>query len=205
VIGGTPVVTAAMRANAAPPRDDFRLVRGPDGPQIVTGPIDPPSVDSLSNKPSWASSFDARTWTFAILPYVQLWPGYAVRDPSGRCSGAIMSFVDTNKIEETSFSVGPAMACTPRKGKYNLSIELAPTFESASKALSEAREFTAKHGTIAILTQLAWVSRMIIGPGEVPNLFVLDGEFPKTLAWFVFGPGKSVDLVGKWQRLPKGK
>jgi hypothetical protein len=161
----------------------------------------PPSVDSLSDK-TWLDGFDFKSWTLAVLPHVQLWPGYAVRDPSGHCISAVCTFVDRQRIEEVDVRSG-SIANEPRKGKYNLSLSVAVDSKTASAELIASRELTAKHGARLILAPLTWVSKMIIGPEEMPDLLVLDGEFTKTLAWFVFQPGKRE--VGKWQRLPKGK
>lgn len=163
----------------------------------------PPSVEPCRNT-DWMQCFDTKAWTLAILPYLQLWPGYAVRDPSGWCAGRVADFAHQRQIEEIDVTSG-SLANAPRKGKYNLSISIQGSHAGASKELIKSRELTAKHGTRAILTSLTWVSKMIIGPEEVPDIFVLDGEFPKTLAWFVFGPGRSSGGTGKWQRLAKGK
>lgn len=171
----------------------------------------PPSVDPCRSRRQhvpWPLEFDAKGWTLGILAHIELWSGYAVRDPCRRCGTSVAKFADQNGIEETEISFG-SLGNKPRKGKYNLSISIQPSFSAADSELALARELTAKHGTIAILTQLAWASRMIIGPDTVPDIYVLDGVFGgKTLAWFVW-PGRS-DKIDRgssrtWMRLTKGK
>jgi len=167
----------------------------------------PPSVDPCRSRHPWALDFDSKNWTLAILPYIQLWSGYAVRDTSRRCGTAVGKYVDENAIDEIDILYG-ALGNKPRKGKYHLSISIQPTFSAASAEWAIARELTAKNGTIAILTQLSWVNRMVIGPNEIPDLYVLDGGFHgKTLAWFVWPPRskRNSGLSRPWMRLAKGK
>jgi hypothetical protein len=163
-----------------------------------------PSVDPCRSRLPWALDFDSKSWTLAILPYIQLWSGYAVRDTSRRCGTAVGKYADENAIDEIDILCGN-LGNKPRKGKYHLSISIQPTFSAASAEWALARELTAKNCAIAILTQLSWVNRMVIGPNEVPDLYVLDGVFHgKTLAWFVW-PTRSSGSFGRWMRLAKGK
>jgi hypothetical protein len=166
-----------------------------------------PSVDPVPDRRPrlpWPLDFDACGWTLGILPHIQLWPGSIIRDPCRRCGSSVMKYTDLYGIGETEVRFGD-LGNQPVKGKYHVSISIQPSFTAADSELHRARELTAKNGTIAILTTLAWASRMILGPDHVPGVFVLDGIFHgKTLAWFVWGPDKSKE-VGKWQRLTKGK